>query len=151
MPKFDLVKDKNHFIPAGQSDMVKCMKIGQGEIIRCRSVDQRNVKFLRKYWALVDIILQNLPEPVEEDLIKNHQFRIKTKDDVHFYIKIKNGFVEKKYVGKDGNIAWFPKSISFDKMNEVEFEEFFSKAVDTACELLTVESDELIKEIMDFL
>ena len=150
--KFDLVKHKDgYFIPACDSDMKKAQKVGVGEVVRAKSSDQRNVRFLRKYWALVNVILENLPESVEDNLMQNHQFRIKTKEDVHFYIKIKNGFVEKKYIGKDGNIAWVPKSIAFDKMNETEFEEFFSKAVDTACKLLTVESDDLIKEVMNFI
>ena len=149
--KLFVFKQDGKLIPCTSEDKEKVDKLPVGEPFQIKYVEIRNVRFLRKYWALVNIILQNIPETVEENLMKNHQFRIKTKDDVHFYIKIKNGFIEKKYIGKDGNIAWVPKSISFDKMSESDFEEFFSKAIDTACELLTVESDEIMNELMNFI
>ena len=149
--KFFAYKQNGKLIPSSQSDKEKVDKLPSGEPFEIEYKRMRNPAFNRKYWALVGIILDNLPESVENNLMQNHQFRIKTKEDVHFYIKIKNGFIEKKYIGKDGNIAWVPKSIAFDKISETEFEEFFSKAVDTACELLTVESDEIIKEIMNFI
>ena len=149
--KIFVFKTGSKLVPSTSEDKDKIAKLPVGEPFLISYVKVRNPKFLRKYWALVNIILENLPESVENNLMKNHQFRIKTKDDVHFYIKLKNGFVEKKYIGNDGNIAWVPKSIAFDKMTSEEFEEFFSKAVDTACELLTVESDDLMREIMGFI
>lgn len=149
--KLYVFKSGSKLVPATSEDKDKVSKMPVGEPFQISYVKQRNPAFHRKYWSLVNVILQNLPESVEENLMQNHQFRIKTKEDVHFYIKLKNGFVEKKYIGKDGNIAWVPKSISFDKMDEMEFQDFFDKAVDTACELLTVESDEIMKEIMNFL
>lgn len=148
--KIWVYKSESKLNPATSEDKEKVNKMPVGEPFQISYVQQRNPAFNRKYWALVNLVLQNLPETVEESLMQNHQFRIKTKEDVHFYIKLKNGFVEKKYIGKDGNIAWVPKSISFDNMDEMEFQEFFDKAVDTACELLTVESDEIMKEIMRF-
>lgn len=148
--KFNLVKHNGNAIPATDKDMKAYNKIGEGEVFEANSIDQRNYRFLQKYWALVDMILQNLPESVENNLMQNHQFRIKTKDDVHFYIKLKNGYVEKRYINDKGNVGWEVKSIEFGKMNPEEFEEFFSKAVDTACELLTVESDDIMREIMAF-
>ncbi|MDR9419472.1 hypothetical protein [Gracilimonas sp.] len=149
--KFNLAKtDKGYAIPADGKDEEKFRKVGVGEVFECKSIDQRNYRFLQKYWALVDMILQNLPESVENNLMQNHQFRIKTKEDVHFYIKLKNGYVEKRYINDKGNVGWEVKSIAFGKMKPEEFEEFFSKAVDTACELLTVGSDDIMKEIMNF-
>lgn len=150
--KFNLAKtDKGYFIPATDSDQKKSRKVGEGEIIEAKSIDQRNYKFLKKYWSLVGVVLQNLPESVENNLRENHQFRIQSKEDVHFYIKLKNGYVEKRYINAKGNVGWEVKSIAFGKMSPEEFEEFFSKAVDTACELLTVESDDIMREILNFL
>lgn len=146
--KFFLCKHNNHFLPATEEDEQKASKIGAGEIVEVTCTNQRNIKYHRKYWALVKVTLENLPETVEEDLQNKHQFRITSKEDMHFFIKIKNGFVEKKFIGKNGNIGWMPKSIAFDKMSEDEFSEFYDKALTTCAELLGVENDEIAKQII---
>lgn len=149
--KFNLAKSERGLVPATDKDKEKLNKVGIGEVFKCSTINQRNYEFLKKYWALVDFILQNLPEIKEEEMLTNHQFSLKTKDDIHFYIKIKNGYVEKKFIGKNGNIGWAPKSISFDKMDEKDFEDYFSKAIDTGAELIGVENDTMLKQLMEFI
>lgn len=151
MSEFHLIKHKGVFKAADYDSEEAVKKISEGEVVRCKSVKQRNYQFLKKYWALVNVTLQNLPESVEQNLMQKHQFRIKSKEDVHFYFKIKNGYIEKKYIGKDGNIAWVPKSISFDSMEPEEFDTYFNDALDTAAKLLTVESDDLMQEVLNFM
>jgi len=147
--KFFLVKSNNHYLPADEEDHKKSSKIGSGEIIEVTCTNQRNIKFHRKYWSLINTTLHNLPETAEKELMSKHQFRITSKEDLHFYVKIKNGYVEKRFIGKDGNIGWVPTSISFSSMDEDKFNEFYDKAVRTCAELLGLEDSELTKHILE--
>lgn len=149
--KFHLAKDNGLFKPADKDSEEKAKKVDQGEVVRAKSVNQRNYKFLQKYWKLVDITLHNLPQKTNKILQQRHEFQIKTKDDLHFYIKLKGGYIDKKFVGKDGNIGWEPQSIAFDSMDQQEFDQYFSDALDICADLLTIESDELINEVMQFM
>lgn len=149
--KFHLVKHEGVFKAADYDSEEAVKKISEGEVVEAKTTKQRNYRFLKKYWALVNVTLRNLPESAEQDLWENHQFRIKDKEDLHFYLKLKGGYVEKKFVGKDGNIGWVPKSISFDSMEPEEFDRFFSDALDNCAKLLTVESDDLMNEVLSFM
>lgn len=151
MSTFHLLKTKDGFYPADQDAVDKAKKVNLNEVVEAKSIDQRNYRFLKKYWKLVDVTLHNLPESVEQHLQEKHQFRIKTKEDLHFYLKLKGGYVEKKFVGKDGNIGWVPKSISFSEMDQAEFDDYFSDALDNCAKLLTVESDDLMNEVVSFM
>jgi len=149
--KFNLCKTPTGFSPATDADKEKVSKIGQGEIVSCRSVDQRSVEFNAKYWALADLVVENIPESTQKNLLENHQYQIKNSKAFHFYVKLKKGYIERKFVGKGGNIGWEPMSIAFDKMNEHEFQKFYNDAVDVALELLGAKADEMMSELLDFL
>lgn len=135
---------------ATSEDKDKIAKMPVGEPFEIEYKQRRNPKFNAKYWALIRLFLDNIPESFQKDL-QNHQFQIRNKDDAHFYMKLKTGYIEKKFVDKKGNVAWVPKSIAFDKMDEMEFSEFYSKAVDVVCGIIGVEQSEILNELMEFL
>lgn len=77
---------------------------------------QRNILFHRKYFALIDYAYKN-------------QSKYFNKADFLVEIKLLSGHYE-EHITLKGNIIYTPKSISFDKMDNIEFEKFYSKTID---------------------
>jgi hypothetical protein len=75
----------------------------------------RNPKHHAKFMAMVDFIFQ-------------HQSRYRTKDHLLTAIKLRAGLFENYIV--DGKAVAVPGSVSFDKMGQVEFEEFYDRVMD---------------------
>jgi len=96
------------------------------------SAKPRNYKFLKKYWKLVDFTLFHLPETID----------IKSKEVLHQYIKIKTDCVDVFQI--KGEIVRFPSSVSFDKMNEEQFSDYYSRALDVCSGLIDYNINEQI-------
>lgn len=148
--KLFVFKSGSKLVPATSEDKEKIGKMPVGTPFEIEYKQRRNPKFNAKYWSLIRLFLDNIPESFQKDL-QNHQFQIRNKEDAHFYMKLKTGYIEKKFLDNKGNVAWVPKSIAFDKMDEMEFSEFYSKAVDVVCGVIGVEQSEIMNELLTFM
>jgi len=140
-----LVKtDQGHFIPAYDSDKGGANKIKPGEMVRCKITRPRNIKFHRKLFALLRLTMHNMPETLEE--------HFKSEEDLLDEIKLQTGLREKR-ITLGGKEYYKPGSISFTKMTQDEFDEFYSKAVDVILKwiLRGVEKPELEAQLLDFM
>ena len=89
-------------------------KFSAGEIIKAEISRPRNVKFLRKFFAMLQIILEN-------------QDHYKSMDDLLDVSKLSVGHV-RVIQTKRGEVR-IPKSISFAAMDETAFSEFYERVV----------------------
>ena len=137
--KFFLCKHNNHFLPATDDDEKKASKIGAGEIIKVTCTNQRNVRFHRKFFALIKIAWDNLPEKFDG--------YFGTPEDLRRELIILAGFY-KEHKDFYGNVIKTPESMAFDKMDQEKFEQLYDKVLDLVCRLIGVERNDIVEQII---
>ena len=112
-------------VPLDDADWSEKNKLGIGKDVKVHITKPRNLKFHRKFMALLTIVYDNLPEkfcdPEDSD---NY---IGNLSSLLIAIKIDLGYCDILRV--DGKLIYKPKSISFGKMDQSEFEHFYDLAV----------------------
>lgn len=133
------------YAPKYETDIDNSRKLGLGsEIVASSSKkDIRNVGHHRKYFALLKLAWENMPEKYSKLFANIEEFRTE--------VKMQIGCREKR-VSISGNEYWIPKSMAFDSMGQEEFEGVYSKTLDFICEYILpgVSSDEIEAQIIDF-
>lgn len=125
--------------PADEAGRDALAKIGNGEIVTVEVKRPRNVRFHRKYWALVNLVFENMD-------------RYPSPDDLHAAIKIAAGLRTAIQL-PDGTMGYIPGSIAFHKMGQSEFEAFFDRVCDLVAAhfLPGVTSEALKAEVEDLI
>ena len=86
-----------------------------GHEVKAIITKPRNIAFLRKYFALLKVGREMSPSDFNPE-----QFRM--------YVQAGAGWCE-FLAGKDGNLIAVPQSISFGKMDEIEFSRLYSSVL----------------------
>lgn len=89
-------------------------KVKPGEVVRVEMKRPRNAKHHRKYWALLALVVDNLDQSVSVETL-------------HDWMKLKVGCV--RLLRTKSGLVELPGSISFEKMDQSQFEEFYEKAL----------------------
>ena len=132
-----LVKQLNNTLKcAYDSDYDKIKKLKAGEFYNCTISQPRNIKFHRKFFALIKMIFDN-------------QEIYKSADRLRKDLLIEAGYVE---VWRDfsGAIQREAKSISFAKMSEEEFSELYSRVLDEIVENFNFDRKDIIQNIEQY-
>lgn len=115
--KIHLIKGLDgKFTPAYDSDRENAKKLKSGEEFEFEVKRPRNIKFHRKFFALINLVYDN-------------QERYNNIDHLRKDLTVEAGFYELRY-GIYGEEIKEAKSISFAKMDEVEFSELYSLFLD---------------------
>ena len=138
MKEVYLVKKRGVFYPAYPSDKDVMDSIPVGKIVKARITRDRNVGFHRKFFALLNVAYENLPEDYNMSFDNFREELIK-----------KAGYYE-SYKNFKGVEVYKAKSISFSNMDQGEFEELYSKVLDVILKLLNV-SEKEINEYINFM
>lgn len=126
MATLHLVKDTGGFKPLGSDDSELMKKIPLGSVIEGEFSKKRNPLFHRKFFALLNIGYEYW-NPPEADW---RGFKaVKNFDVFREQVTILAGFREVTY-NLDGSVKVKAKSISFASMDDLEFEEVYSKVLD---------------------
>ena len=122
-------------VPASQHAENIIRKIPRNHVVKVTIERPRNIKHHRKFWALLQLVFQN-------------QEHYESLEHMVTALKVALGHCD-SVICKDGNVAYIPKSISFAKMDQVAFDEFYGKAVDLVCRhfLPGCDRDELTREV----
>lgn len=91
----------------------------QGKTLRCEVTEPRNVRFFRKWWAMIGVLVENSSW---------------SKDELANLIKLGIGHVvicETPY-----GIERWPDSIKFNKMTEDSFRDFYDRSVNWVLQTL---------------
>lgn len=104
-----------------------------------RVQDQRNWRHLQKYWVMLEEVTRN-------------QERYRTKEELHDAIKRELGIVEIREDMK-GNKFKIVGSVSMNKMNQEEFNLFYSDAINLILRyvLIGTTEEELNNRVMEIL
>lgn len=109
-------------IPMYDSDLDEKHRLRIGDNVLCTIKRPRNYEFHKKYFALLRLTVANLPHLIQQ------QMQIFTEEDLLDCLKIDLGLFTTRWHG--GRQIVKTGSISFAKMDNTEFEKFFSRSVD---------------------
>lgn len=88
-----------------------------GETLKADVRKPRALRTLKRWWVLCNLVSAN-----------SDQF--KTPDMVHQYLKLRAGHCDQIIAQSTGEIYLIPSSISFDALDETEFQDVWRRAVD---------------------
>ena len=135
--KIILIKQfDNSFKPAYDMDLEKLKRIKPNEFIECEIKKKRNIKFHRKFFALIDLVYQNQSTYINSE-------------DLRADLIITAGYYT-TYINIEGNVVKKADSISFAQMDEHSFNEFYSKIIDVIVLHFNFNKQLLIDEIEQF-
>lgn len=103
-------------------------KVKVGTIVKAKIVQPRNVKFHRKFFALINAAWDCLTEQQRTNL--------RSKDTFREQLLITSGFSEPLFDINGQQFLERAKSISFAKMDEPSFNEVYNRVLDTILTLL---------------
>jgi len=100
----------------------------------------RNVRFHAKYFALLNLVKDNLPEDFALTTPTGETIPVNSVKSLLWHIKMQNGhYTEKMTMG--GRITYEADSISFAKMDEASFQKFYDASIDTILKYFLVGAD----------
>jgi len=135
--KITLVKQLNNtFKIAHDSDYEKAKKIKVGEPYEFEYKQVRNLKFHKKFFALMNLLFQN------QEIYNNI-------DHLRKDLTIESGYYDLR-VNIHGEEVKEAKSISFAAMSEDEFSEFYNAVLDTIVKYFNFEKQEIIDNVQEY-
>ena len=131
-------------IPMYDSDLDEKHRLRIGDNVLCTIKRPRNYDFHKKYFALLRLTVANLPNLIQQ------QMQIFTEEDLLDCLKIDLGLFTTRWHG--GRQIVKTGSISFAKMDNTEFEKFFSRSVDAILRIYLRGTDRqaLIEEVENY-
>lgn len=131
-------------IPMYDSDLDEKHRLRIGDNVLCTIKRPRNYEYHKKYFALLRLTVANLPHLIQQ------QMQIFTEEDLLDCLKIDLGLFTTRWHG--GRQIVKTGSISFAKMDNTEFERFFSRSVDAILRIYLRGTDRqaLIEEVENY-
>lgn len=134
------VRTGDGLLPSNHDAEEEYKKLTVGQQVQVVIKKPRNLLHHRKWWALISLIYEN-------------QTRYETKEQLVAALKFYLGHVD-TFLLKDGTTTGFiPRSISFAKMSQSEFDAFYEKTLDFFAEKVIpgLDKEATRSEVEDFL
>ena len=132
-------------VPLDDNDLQQKKRLRLGSEVRVHVTLPRNIKFHRKFFALLNIVFNNLPEDIQRCT------NIYSVESLLTAIKIDMGYFDTTTVKRYKVVR--TKSISFAAMDEAQFSKFYDNAV---TDILTnylpgTDRNDLLNEVSEFI
>lgn len=134
--KLAMIRQGFCLVPADDESMELFKKLKKADVLECNVKEYRNYKFHKKYFALINLAFEN--QEFYKDL---NQFRK--------IMEMKAGYFD--IVPTDKGVVYLPKSISFSKLPQSEFEELYYKVLDEVIKLLNCDKNDLLNQLVGFI
>ena len=135
--KIHLIKTLNgSFKPAYDSDLENAKKMPLNEPIEFNYTKKRNVKFHRKFFALINMVYQN-------------QERYNNIEHLRKDLIIESGYYDVRH-NLDGVEIYEAKSISFAAMDDTEFSNFYSAVIDVIVKYFNFGKQDILDNIEQY-
>lgn len=131
--EIQVVKTPMGLKPAFDSDYENFKKLPSNEVFEITYTKKRNIKFHRKFFALVKMVFDN-------------QERYSFLDDLRADLTIEAGYFYTT-VNIHGEEVRKPKSISFAQMDELEFSDFYNSVVDVIVKYFHFDKESIAEEV----
>ena len=141
MAKINLRKTISGFEPDQDYDKKLVSKLKIGEIYQAEIKKPRNILFHRKFFALLNLGFDN-------------QDRYDVFEHFRKEVTMRCGHYD-EHVTVTGQIFYFPKSISFASIDEIEFQKLYECAIDVILKYFITgstpeEIDQAVLQVLDF-
>jgi hypothetical protein len=136
-----LRRTKGGYEPADNESAEMALKHKAGDLVECTITKKRNIKFHRKFFAMVSLVMRN-QEKIQYSTTKQGQERLLY---AAMYILKRGSFwgPEKQHFERD--------SISFANMSEDDFADFYSEVLDVfLMYFVQVGTAEFERELLNF-
>lgn len=132
-------------VPMYDSDFDEKKRLKDGETVMCSIRKPRNYEFHKKFFALVRLVFNNLPEHIVRML------NVRSEEDMLDCFKLQLGLYRQVWHGRRPVVKL--GSISFAAMDETEFQKFYNRCIDITLTtfLRGTTRQELIDEVEMFL
>jgi len=127
--KFNVIRRGAYLFPAYPEDTDAIKQMRPDEVYRVEAKMPRNVKFHRKYFVLLNLVFDNLPEDFSISTPQGQTLHIRSVAELLWHIKMQLGWHEQR-VTMGGRVTYEAKSISFGAMDEAEFNDFYDRSID---------------------
>ena len=136
----------NGLVPLYDSDYQLKTKLKNGMVVKCKLSNPRNYRFHKKFFALVRLTMQNLPDHLA------YQWKIHTEADMLKRFKRDLGYFTCS-INELGEREIEYKSISFASMEQHEFERFFNECLSVVINvyLQGIDKVDLMEELENFM
>lgn len=135
--KLTLVKNlDNTFSIAYNSDYEKAKKLKAGVEFECEVKKKRNYKFHKKYFALINLVFDNQEQYANIDHLR------------HDLTKVSGFYSIRKDI--EGNEVIEVDSISFSNMDELTFNDLYSKTLDSIVKYFHFDKEEINTHIEQY-
>jgi Protein of unknown function (DUF1367) len=134
--KLSLIKTLSGLKPAYDSDGETYKKIPLNDILEYEVKIVRNYKFHKKYFALIELVFEN-------------QERYTNIDHLRKAIQIEAGYYTER-ASLQGEVIIEADSISFAKMDNVEFDKLYNSCIDVIIKYFQFDRKEIESEILNF-
>lgn len=135
-------RNDGQLIPIDEASQKVYQTLETGDIIKCSIPDKRNIQHHRKFFALINLVFESMPEQYDK--------HFPTADDLRYELIKRAGFY-RSYTDLKGNTQYIAESISFDKMGQRRFEELYSRVVDVVVEWFAFDREFLESELIGFM
>lgn len=136
MSEVILVKRISSLIAVDDDGRDALNSIGQGELIKVKITKARNLKHHKKFFSMIGLVFDN-------------QEKYPTTKHLLTAVKLEAGWYEDVPIDVNGKPHYIPKSISFAKMDQLEFDDFYMQAIAACCRLLPhLDAMDLEQEVM---
>lgn len=131
-------------VPMYDSDLEEKKKLREGDTVMCSIRKPRNYEFHKKFFALVRLTFDNLPERLVCML------NVRNEQDMLTCFKLDLGLFTTTWHGRREVVKL--ESISFASMDETEFQKFYDRCIDLVLStyLRGTDRQSLIEEVERF-
>ena len=131
-------------VPLYDSDLDAKHKLKEGKVYKVTVTTPRNYQFLKKFFALIRLTLDNLPERLQD------HYGIYNETDMLNCIKLDLGLAHT--ITYNDHPVLITESISFAAMDEAEFEQFYNRTIDLILQhyLRGTDRETLLEEVQQF-
>ena len=132
--------------PLYDADYDEKKKLRVGVVYRATIRQPRNIDFHRKYFALINCAWEYQNEQVQEFFHNNVELFRKT-------VQMSAGFCERVFSIERNEWVDIPTSISFSSMDNVQFQELYSKVFDVLLQVFLkhITREEFDENLINFL
>ena len=135
--EIDLVYNLGAFRFAHDSDKENCKYFKTGEVYTFKARKIRNYKFHKKFFALVNLGFHNSKTGINDF------------EDYRSFALMRSGFVRE--VKTNRGVFHMPESISFAKMDEIKFEQVFSRVLQFIIQDTGADESDILDELINFM
>jgi hypothetical protein len=128
--------NNGRIIPEYNTDYDKMAKIKPNTSYKVSITRPRNVRFHRKFFALLNLAYQN-------------QETFDNIEHLRYWVTMKAGYYN--LTATPSGEMFTPKSISFSSMNQEQFDELYSKSLDVIIRWMGISEQEIQQQLIDFM